>query len=242
MADANNAKVIEIVSSPESSPKPITRALRRRRAQKRRARFIPAEDVIELSDSGDDRSGRANPPPASPEEAEEPVAGPSRVSPVQVPLFLPDPDDSAQPGSSSSKPVGDDDGHDPADRFVPIPASQPGSLLAGPVAGEDPFDGYVAQVLEIIPDVLPAHARALAEKHLPAHKENVVGRVLHCLFEDPEYPRLDRKGKGKRKRRDGDEEERARTSAKPKIDYGSTDRERGGGEGYIDEALVRPYA
>ncbi|KAI0944200.1 hypothetical protein AcW1_001960 [Taiwanofungus camphoratus] len=240
MADANNAKVIEIVSSPESSPKPVTRALRRRRAQKRRARFIPAEDIIELSDSGADRSGRANPPPASPEEAEEPVAGPSRVSPVQVPLFLPDPDDDAQPGSSS-KPVGDDDGHDPADRFVPIPASQPGSLLAGPVADEDPFDGFVAQVLEIIPDVLPAHARALAEKHFPAHKENVVGRVLHCLFEDPEYPRLDRKGKGKRKRRDGDEEERARASAKPKIDYGSTDREREGGEGYIDEALEQLF-
>ncbi|KAL6307320.1 hypothetical protein BKA93DRAFT_727613 [Sparassis latifolia] len=119
------------------------------------------------------------------------------------------------------------------DSFVPVPASQPGSLLD---ASHDPYDAYIAQVLEIIPDVLPEHVRSLVENHFPNYQEKVVEPVLHVLFEDPTYPKADPKGKGKAKRKREDEvdaEEQARASAKPKVDYGSKEREQPSGLQYF---------
>ncbi|TCD66626.1 hypothetical protein EIP91_001093, partial [Steccherinum ochraceum] len=63
---------------------------------------------------------------------------------------------------------------------------------------EDPLSMFVAQVLEIIPDVEPDHVLSLVTLHYEEYKDKVVEPVLHALFEDPNYPKLDKKGKRKR--------------------------------------------
>ena len=86
-------------------------------------------------------------------------------------------------------------------------------MIIVPDEDDVPFDLYVAQVLEIIPDVLPAHVFSLLEQYYPNSKDKVVETVLHVLFEDPDYPKADTKGKRKR---DEQEEERylGRTSGR----------------------------
>ena len=95
-----------------------------------------------------------------------------------------------------------------------------------------PFDAYVAQVLEIIPDVLPAHVFSLLEQYYPNSKDKVVETVLHVLFENPDYPKADTKGKRKR---DEHEDERV---VRPKIDYGNKNRQFDRGLWYTPLALV----
>ena len=80
-------------------------------------------------------------------------------------------------------------------------------------ADEIPYDVYVAQVLEIIPDVLPAHVVALIELHYSSFKDKVVEPVLHTLFENPDYPKAEAKGKGKRKREDDEQQQPAERPA-----------------------------
>lgn len=104
--------------------------------------------------------------------------------------------------------------------------------VAGPSVPADPLIAYTARVLEIVPDVDPAHLRTLLEKHT-ADSEDVVQHVLHALFEDPTYPRVVKPGKRKRSVDDDDGLEKA----KLKLDYASKDREFVGGRDYADLAL-----
>ncbi|KAJ7632726.1 hypothetical protein FB45DRAFT_913292 [Roridomyces roridus] len=107
----------------------------------------------------------------------------------------------------------------------------------------DPLPGFVSQILEIVPDVDPEYALSLVREQYPKHQDQVVEPVLHLLFEDPSYPKLDRKGKRKRVETD----EAGRDPAKAaKIDYGSKDREYKGGIHYgqlsIDQLMLDfPY-
>ncbi|KAH8835392.1 hypothetical protein DL96DRAFT_50072 [Flagelloscypha sp. PMI_526] len=87
---------------------------------------------------------------------------------------------------------------------------------------EPDWDVLVAQVLEIVPDVEPAHALHLVNIHYGAHKNDVTQFVIHTLFEDPSYPKNDHKGK--RKRVDVDNEGSSRGQPRLKVDFGSTDR------------------
>ncbi|EGO04090.1 hypothetical protein SERLA73DRAFT_175842 [Serpula lacrymans var. lacrymans S7.3] len=97
------------------------------------------------------------------------------------------------------------------------------------------MDGYIARVLEIIPDVQPAHVLSLVEKYILTKPDNIVELILHSLFEDPTYPKIDKKGK--RKRSEEDEGGATRGSPKLKVDYGQKDRECKGGPHYLDMAL-----
>ncbi|KAF9468244.1 hypothetical protein BDZ94DRAFT_1154032 [Collybia nuda] len=103
--------------------------------------------------------------------------------------------------------------------------------------------GYVARVLEIIPDVEPDHLLALVTKLAPSLQDGVVEHVLHELFEDPAYPKVDKKGKGKRRQTDEDirEEETSLQGGSPakrhKVDYSDKTREFRGGIHYTDLAL-----
>ncbi|KAG0695366.1 hypothetical protein DFH29DRAFT_271846 [Suillus ampliporus] len=130
--------------------------------------------------------------------------------------------------------------------LVPPPQlPRPPSPLA---VAHDPTDTYVARVLEIVPDVDPAHVLGLVEQsiHNPVNAgQNVLELVLHSLFENPNYPKVDRKGK--RKRIEDDEEGIARGQPAPKIDYGTKNREHKGGRHYFEVALEQlmidfPYA
>jgi TRIAD3 protein (E3 ubiquitin-protein ligase RNF216) len=119
-------------------------------------------------------------------------------------------------------------------RVTPEPQPQTEPIVPPPTA--DPIDAYVAQVLEIIPDVEPGHLLALIEHYLPTSLDNVVPTVLHLLFEDQTYPKVSQKGK--RKRDENEEEAADRGGIRPKVDYLSKDREIEGGDEYIDIAMV----
>ena len=111
---------------------------------------------------------------------------------------------------------------------IPIPEAEPQSHRPGPIPIEniDPTSTAVAQILEIIPNVEPAHLLQLIETHLPTYSvfhgnrdpdgdgaaaagereataeeqvQGVVGQVLHLLFENPDYPKADLRAGGKRK-------------------------------------------
>ncbi|TFY56114.1 hypothetical protein EVJ58_g7836 [Rhodofomes roseus] len=97
------------------------------------------------------------------------------------------------------------------------------------------LDAYVAQVLEIVPDVLPEHVRMLVEQNEPTYEGQVVERILHSLFELPNYPKADPQGKGKRKREDDDQ---GREAKSVKVDYASKNRQPPGPM-YAIQALVR---
>lgn len=156
----------------------------------------------------------------SDQENEPPVqvAGPA-IAPPQEPQHAPVP----APGAMRVDPV-------PDEVFVPLPIDVP-----APVEEEkDQVSTVVAQVLEIIPDVHPDHLLALVEQHLPTHQAQVLEHVLHILFEDASYPKVEKKAKGKRK---VEAEEDPAPAKKAKIDYGSTERQFQRGRHYVDLSL-----
>lgn len=113
----------------------------------------------------------------------------------------------------------------------------------------------VVQVLEIIPDIEPTHLLKLIQRHLDIQHVDAEGtttaaldpyevalqRVLHGLFETPDYPKVSRKRK--RSSDEGAEEAGpAKTRKIEELDYGSKDRAHLGGKHYDELALVSlPY-
>ena len=174
------------------------------------------------------------------------------------------------------------------DPTILVPETQshlPTASDSDPISIEniDPTSTAVAQILEIIPNVEPAHLLELIETHLPAYSvfrgnrdpdddggegaavagereatveeqvQGVVGHVLHHLFENPDYPKAEKRAGGKRKGKsagDSDHEDdlegkgkgkaKDHSSKKLKIDYASIDRPFTGGPNYFDLALVCP--
>ncbi|KAI5119963.1 hypothetical protein M0805_004343 [Coniferiporia weirii] len=94
-------------------------------------------------------------------------------------------------------------------------------------------DDYLSQVLDVVPDVQPAHALALIERFLPDYRDRVVEAVVPALFEES-YPKVER-NKGKRKRDVEDTGSQAADVAKK--DYGRKDRPFEGGDNYTEMAL-----
>jgi E3 ubiquitin-protein ligase RNF216 len=105
---------------------------------------------------------------------------------------------------------------------------------SAPAVPADPFAVYSTRILEIIPDVEPAHLRTLLEQHYLASGADVVENVLHALFEDASYPRVE-KVANKRKRAPDDDD--GREKARVKVDYASKERAFSGGPHYYDLAL-----
>jgi hypothetical protein len=89
------------------------------------------------------------------------------------------------------------------------------------------ISGYVAQVLEIIPDVDPEYALYLVSQHYPESQAQVVEPVLDVLLGNPNYRKVNTKGK--RKRIDDGIQGDARGRPKAKLDYAGIDREDKGG-------------
>lgn len=84
------------------------------------------------------------------------------------------------------------------------------------------------QVLEVVPDVQPEYAQELLTE------SKTVEATLNALFENPAYPKVDKKGKRKAEEPIGKE----RGQPKPKIDYSATERPTFGGPYYYELALV----
>ncbi|KAI6141308.1 hypothetical protein BKA82DRAFT_4204623 [Pisolithus tinctorius] len=152
------------------------------------------------------------------------------------PLFYPGSDDdrteqTRSPGSPSPPAASQRPGTVPP--TLPHPPKPPPPV--------DPMDDYVARVTEIVPDVQPAHVLNLVERTMQTNPDAVVELVLHALFEEPSYPKIDRKGKRKRdeaEEEDGQEGWRySRGTPKPRVDYLSEDREYDGGPFYFELSL-----
>ena len=158
-----------------------------------------------------------------------------------APLFYPDNEDLEIQETPANQGLENPPGpvlpvvHPPA---TPPPPQQP---LEPPAPTADTADAYVARALEIVPNVLPAHVLGLVKQilHHPDNGgQNVLELVLHSLFENPDYPKVDRNGKRKRTEDDDGDEGSARGQPVPKIDYGSKDREFKGGLYYFELSLV----
>lgn len=245
--------VIEIPSSPEPAP---STPVRKPAHQRRRARKSPEDVVIVLTDSEDDVPQgvvlpRVHAKPATPSRSQPRgvTKSPSKSTrELQQPLFLPDPYE-PRPGPSNqaeipkrraASPVGRVEANDR--EFMPLSPSQSGSLLE-PEDEISSADHYVAQVLEIVPDVAPAHVLELIERFREQYKDKVVEPVLHALFENPTYPKVD-KGKAKAKRKrdnddEGDERGHAKQLAVEQEVYLQKDPQRIAGAHYFEIALVR---
>ncbi|KAJ7695769.1 hypothetical protein B0H17DRAFT_1055510 [Mycena rosella] len=78
----------------------------------------------------------------------------------------------------------------------------------------DLFSDYLAQVLEIIPDVDPEYALSLVKQYHPGYFVHVAEAVIEALFKDPTYPKLDTKGKRKRVEDDGQGDSRGLPKAR----------------------------
>ncbi|KAH9856068.1 hypothetical protein C2E23DRAFT_809859 [Lenzites betulinus] len=162
--------------------------------------------------------------PAAPPQQPPYEVPPRQPTPqAALPLFLPDLDfpEPPQPMADFAPMLVDEQVFaPPIAPFEPYNEPHP-QAPPEPQNYQDPLDAFVAQILEIIPDVLPSHVYSLVEQHYPKYLDKVVEPVLHQLFEDPQYPKADAKGKGKRKR---DDDDQAEHPVKVKIDYGSKNR------------------
>ncbi|KAF7984602.1 hypothetical protein HWV62_12799 [Athelia sp. TMB] len=148
------------------------------------------------------------------------------------PLFIPEDEEMPEAGALAQPPPP-----------LPVAPPIPRPIIVIPDVEPEPeteplpptMDTLIARVLEIVSDVQPAHVLSLLEQHATAHKNELVEFVLHALFEDPNYPKIDKKGK--RRREDTEEPEGKDRRKSIKIDYGSKDRERVVGPHYADIAL-----
>ncbi|KAJ7097846.1 hypothetical protein B0H15DRAFT_773241 [Mycena belliarum] len=222
--------VIDIASDDEQ-PKPS-------RARTKLQARLDRDVIVVLTDSDDDEE-RVERPRFRDRGANTGVAGPSiQHAPLQhkkdastssldnipehrrpksksVPLFLPSDEENEPPESQN---------HDAPILVDNLPSPPP-----------DPIPDFVAQVLEIIPDVEPDYLLSLVRKHYPHSGDQVVEPVLHALFENPAYPKIGKNGK--RKRVEEDVQGDLRGKPKTKLDYGNKDREYKGGVHYPDLSL-----
>lgn len=199
-------------------------------------RQAPAEDVIEITDSEDEGG------PSTVRRAL--LGGSSSVWEVEGPSVS-----NSQPrapvlsvAGPSSSPVRRQAAPLPPPSQTPSRVlEQEASLdfLPPPEVDADPFSVYVAQVLEIIPDVDPDHVLSLIINQHETYKDKVVEPVLHLLFEDPDYPKADKKGKRKREEEPVESVSVTRRRlVEVEVDYASEVRARPSGTFYQELSIV----
>ena len=103
----------------------------------------------------------------------------------------------------------------------------------------DLLDACLAQILEVIPDVDPAHVLTLLEAQCAESKDSKVQAVFEILFNDPSYPKSERKLMKQKEitvEKAAEEEGSADTLTE---DYANINRDFRGNNHYIDRSLVR---
>ena len=128
------------------------------------------------------------------------------------------------------------------DLFLPAVAPEP---EPEPI---DPLTFALAKVLEIVPDVQPDHITALIHSYVdgdgePMSPNLLVEQILHQLLENPDYPKVEKKGKKRRVVEEPDaigdgEKGVERPRKKVKIDYRTTQRSKAPSAAYRNLALV----
>ncbi|KAG5641929.1 hypothetical protein DXG03_003955 [Asterophora parasitica] len=162
-----------------------------------------------------------------------------------TPLFMPSDDentreknDRAPSPARQEAPV-----HVDLARTSPSPVRDEPQLEPERVASPepDPQSTAMARILEIIPDVEPEYLLSFVTKYMLEHPdqmlEMVVEQILHALFEDSTYPKVDRMGKGKRKQTEAVAKAASSPAKKAKIDYADMNRPLNGGVHYPELAL-----
>ncbi|KAF8626780.1 hypothetical protein AX15_004689 [Amanita polypyramis BW_CC] len=100
---------------------------------------------------------------------------------------------------------------------------------------QDMLTRYMAQTLEIIPDVTPDYLFALLTQLYPQHKAGTVDFAIQMLFEDVQYPKVERKEK--RKSETGIDDRVAKKARTDYVDYSRQDRPCLGSPAYTELAL-----
>ena len=238
---SGNVEMIDLVNR-ERPIRTLPRAGPSTKARKRKPPpLIDEHDVISITSSEDE---------AGPSQPKKPIglatsfSGVWEVEPppsTSSSLFLPDPDEPIAGPSRSQKrsqPAPPPPSQTPS-RVLEEESTQP--VLIPPAEDPDPLSAFVAQVLEIIPDVDPSHALALVTLHYDEYKDKVVEPVLHTLFEASDYPKADKKGK--RRREEVDDQEAPASVARRKVsevdvDYASEARPQPPGLFYQELSIV----
>lgn len=106
----------------------------------------------------------------------------------------------------------------------------------------------LAKVLEIVPDVQPDHITALIHSFLdgdgePMSPNLLIEQILHQLLENPNYPKVEKRGKKRRATEEPDATGNGeigveRPKKKVKIDYRATQRSKAPSVAYRNLALV----
>lgn len=214
--------------------------------------------TFEISDSD------ADPIPILDEEEPEPIvplAGPSHCLPrrqakekvvgrkgelaqkkaYKTPLFIPS-DDEREPLALIPFPREDNEealAPDLGAVFPVDPDPQPHSTPQ-PEPEVDPLEACSSQVLDVVPDVCPEFLATSIAKQIALSPDSLVERVLHSLFEDPSYPRIDprkRKLKELQDIRDGESNVHG-DKKRAKVDYLDEHREFTASPMYFRLALV----
>ena len=127
-----------------------------------------------------------------------------------------------------------------ADPNAPAPQQgqeQQEGNLDEPENEEGIISGYMAQVLEIVPDVAPEYLLALMMQLYPQHRNGSIDLAIQILFDDGQYPKVEKKGKRKS---EADLDIRALKKARIEYtDYSQQDRPSHGGPDYLSMSLVR---
>jgi hypothetical protein len=124
----------------------------------------------------------------------------------------------------------------------PAPPPQQGQeqqegSLDEPENEEGIISGYMAQVLEIIPDVAPEYLLALIMQLYPQHQKESIDLAIQILFEDGQYPKVERRGK---RMSEADPDIRVLKKARIEYtDYSQLDRPSLAGSDYVNMSLVR---
>lgn len=240
---SGNVDIIDL-SGDDRPMRNLPRAGPSSRARRRKEPALPVGDVIEITDSEDE------PGPSQKKPALGITASSSSVWEVDpppqsssVPLFLPE-EDEPMPGPSRSSQLlhvapPPPPSQTPSRVIEPDPSFDDDEPLPPLEDDPDPYGHFVAQVLEIIPDVDPSHALALVTLHYDQYKDQVVEPVLHTLFENADYPKLDKKGKRKREETPPPPVSVSRRRVSDvEIDYASEVRPQPGGPHYQELAVV----
>ncbi|KAF9234720.1 hypothetical protein BU15DRAFT_52263 [Melanogaster broomeanus] len=247
---SKHKSIAEVIELTDSEDDPNLRVVLRKKNQPQRRRdheehpASSSQAPNAASSFGNARSDLAGDParimaPGSSSRREERI----------VPLFFPSSDD--ERGVHRPPPA---DVFDAAlvaqlrvvpDAVPPLPPPDPPAPVAPAPPPVDPIGECVARVIEVVPDVQPAHVLGLVEQFSATQPGNVVEFVLHALFEDPSYPKVDKKGKRKRDDTEAPiEEGSARGVPKPKVDYASKERKYDCGPHYFElslEQLMRDF-
>ncbi|KAK7043632.1 hypothetical protein VNI00_008243 [Paramarasmius palmivorus] len=239
-----------------------------RRKKRKPARNAQPLAVIEISDTDSDEDKEQAGPSTAVQGPSKPLRkrnsksllnkninqSPKRAA--AAPLFLSsDDEENEAPKQDNNMP---DDGTlepmalDYQARFYPIQISSSSSRELDPEIEhgldvpkdleeeQDPATIYLAQVLEIVPDVQPEHAANLVEQHLRQQQQqnnNVVELILHTLFENPNYPKVDKKGKRKATLSNEQNKDTKKARVSDVIDYATANRAFNGGEHYTTLAI-----